>query len=49
MEHEMSSELTWEDCEPKDKVTVVKCRNSSRVRIFNGITTINALNRVFRA
>ena len=44
-----SNDLSWEDCEPKSVITVVKCRHSSSVRIFRNITTVNALNRVFTA
>lgn len=42
-------ELTWEECEPKRQITTVKCRNSSRVRVFNGITSVNALRRIISA
>ena len=42
-------ELTWEQCEPKEGTTTIKCRRSGRVRQFIGITTVNALNRIISA
>ena len=40
--------LKWEDCQPKGIVITVKCRNSSRVRKFNSITTSEKLKNVFQ-